>query len=205
MKFKVLNLPNANVSSVLFWLKRCGFEGEVLELCEDQIPADSFVILPGVGSFDFVMELLVANKMDKKLRDHVANSGFVLGICLGMQILFESSSEGILDGLGLMKGKLTKLPHGKMNVPNVGWRTLENGKGSSRFSNEHFYFTHSYCLLENEIASSVCELALSLSNKKFLAFLREGNVFCTQFHPEKSGKSGVHFLRNIVHENASNS
>lgn len=203
MKFEVLNLPNANVSSVFYWLKRCGYRGEILDLNKPQISNDSFVIIPGVGSFDYAIECLIASSMHKKLQDHAEQNGFILGICLGMQLLFESSSEGVLNGLGLIEGKIAKLPPGKNHVPNVGWRTLENGYCCDRFTDENFYFTHTYCYLGNEVDDNSCEFATSYSNEKFVAFLKQGNLYCTQFHPEKSGQSGINFLRKIVHENTS--
>ena len=199
----MLNLPNANVSSVVYWLKRCGYRGKILDLNEPKISSDSFVIIPGVGSFDYAMECLNTSSMDKKLQDHAEENGFILGICLGMQMLFESSEEGKLNGLGLIRGKITKLPSGKSHIPNVGWRTLENGYRSDRFKEEHFYFTHTYCYLGNEIDNDGCEFALSYSNQKFVAFLKQENLYCAQFHPEKSGQSGINFLRNIVNENTS--
>jgi glutamine amidotransferase len=205
LKFEVLNLPNANVNSVFYWLKRCGYRGEILDLNEPKISSDSFVIIPGVGSFDYAMECLNTSSMDKKLQDHAEKNGFILGICLGMQLLFESSDEGMLNGLGLIRGKITKLPSGKNHIPNVGWRTLENGHCSDRFKEENFYFTHTYCYLGNEIDNDGCEFATSYSNEKFVAFLKHGNLYCAQFHPEKSGQSGINFLRKIVNENSSSS
>lgn len=184
-------------------MKRCGYRREILDLNKPQILSDPFVIISGVGSSDYAKECLIAGSMFKKLQHHAEKNGFILGICLGMQLLFESSSEGILNGLGLIERKITKLPPGKNHVPNVGWRTLENGYCCDRFTDENFYFTYTYCYLGNDIDDNSCEFATSYSNEKFVDFLKQGNLYCTQFHLEKSGQSGINFLRKIVHENTS--
>lgn len=203
MIFKVLNLPNANVNSVLYWLKRCGFHGEILDLDASEIPIESFLIIPGVGSFDFVMENLIINEMDKKIKDHLINSGRVLSICLGMQILFESSAEGRLEGLKIFKGKIKKLSSGDMNIPNIGWRNLKHFRGKSIPKEDKFYFMHSYCLSTKNLDDSFQDISISCSNEQFVAYFRYKNIYCVQFHPEKSGLSGINFFKKIVRENES--
>ena len=159
------------------------------------------VVLPGVGSFGDAMD-----KIDSyNLRDtivEIAHSGKpFLGICLGLQLLFEESDESIgAKGLGILKGKIKKIPSdGTLKIPQIGWNSLELCNDGRLFKNlpdePYVYFVHSYYLeAEDEsIVKAKTEYGVTIH-----ASVESGNVFACQFHPEKSGEVGLSILKNFI-------
>jgi glutamine amidotransferase len=160
------------------------------------------LVLPGVGTFDAAMWNLARQRLDDPIRDWILADRPFLGICLGMQLLAESSDEGSsCRGLGVIAGRVVSLaetlsaaPH--LRVPHVGWNTIagyvrpEPVEGSGR----HFYFDHSYHL--------VCDPALVTAHvgygRALVAAVADGNLLATQFHPEKSQRHGLALLRNFL-------
>lgn len=160
------------------------------------------IILPGVGAFGDAAEKLREKGMDKLLVSLAKSGKPLLGICLGMQLFFEKSFEyGERKGLGLLSGEVKSiseiLPKG-YKIPHIGWNALhfsESGKASSLLKyvseGEHVYFVHSF-------AATGCEdslMACTEYGANLTAVAARGNVFGTQFHPEKSGKTGLNILR----------
>lgn len=161
------------------------------------------LILPGVGAFADCMKNLHEHGLVDVLNDEVINKKKpLLGICLGMQVLFESSEEGMLTkGLGYLKGKVIKMTDNTVKIPHIGWNRLElvdDEIGEILGEDAYVYFVHSY------YASDVDEQDLSAvsyyGSMKLCALVRHENIIGAQFHPEKSGETGLKLLSYFVEE-----
>jgi glutamine amidotransferase len=154
------------------------------------------IILPGVGAF----RSAIANIDPEPLLERVEEGIPVLGICLGLQILFSSSEEGgeLIPGLGILKGGVTRIPHAA-KLPHIGWNTLSVVRKTPLLEgisdNAFFYFVHSYACLS---VDSDCCSAISFYGERFISVASKGQVYGTQFHPEKSGAEGLRILSNFV-------
>ncbi len=201
----ILDYGAGNLSSVEKALRYIG--------CDCRVTADSAelaaaegAVLPGVGAFGDAMENLRARGLEEPIREFAASGRPFLGICLGLQVLFESSEESPgVPGLGLLKGKILRLSGaGGLKVPHMGWNSLRLEKKGGLFSElsgePYVYFVHSYYLrAEEDIVTATAEYGETVH-----AAVQKGNLFACQFHPEKSGKTGLSLLRNfagIVKEN----
>ena len=155
----------------------------------DGLRAADKIILPGVGHFGQMMRALDALGVRETLLDRIQQVPF-LGICLGMQALFESSEEAPeVRGLGLFPGIVRRFQEG-IRVPHMGWDQCETKTGQSPY----YYFAHSYYVPEDpSIASEVCTYGV-----RFIASLQHGNIFGTQYHPEKSAAAGQQVLKAFV-------
>jgi glutamine amidotransferase len=162
-----------------------------------EILSSSGVILPGVGAFPDAMESIKKLGFDVALKKAVDKKTPIMGICLGMQLLFDSSSE-IRDtkGLGLIKGNIKKFEV-DLKIPHMGWNNLniikENALLEGVKNNSYVYFVHSYYAKLNEQNLN----ADTVYGIKVPAVVSSGNVFGTQFHPEKSGEPGIQMLKNF--------
>ncbi|CBW25280.1 Imidazole glycerol phosphate synthase subunit hisH [Halobacteriovorax marinus SJ] len=193
----VIEYGAGNIRSVLNALDFLGIESLVINNCEDFDKA-SHLILPGVGAFGHGMHELQRLGFVNKILDHVNNKKPLLGICLGMQLLFEKSYEqGEFEGLGILKGEV--LPFSKviddLRVPHVGWNECKQSKDSHFNVNESYYFTHSYyCAPSNQedILSST-EYGV-----EFTSSVLSDNVLGFQFHPEKSHHDGLMLLKKFL-------
>ncbi|MEF9941803.1 MAG: imidazole glycerol phosphate synthase subunit HisH [Lachnospiraceae bacterium] len=161
------------------------------------------VVLPGVGAFGDAMMHLKKYELEKVIPDIIAKGIPFLGICLGMQLLFEQSEEtpGV-QGLGILKGDIVRIPSGKgIKIPHMGWNSLRFPKESKLFSDiseeSYVYFVHSYYLRAKEdIVTATTDYQVQIH-----AAVEKGNVFACQFHPEKSSKVGLRILKNFVELN----
>ncbi|WP_100401730.1 imidazole glycerol phosphate synthase subunit HisH [Bacillus sp. FJAT-42315] len=161
------------------------------------------LILPGVGAFKDAMALLQNTKLDHFLKGYVESGRPLLGICLGMQLLFEESEEnGCFQGLGLLKGRVTRIPSElageKVKVPHMGWNELTFHQDSpvlQGVDQGFVYFVHSYYVSEMREEDL---LANTVYNVGIPAVVGHKNVFGMQFHPEKSGEVGMQLLRNFA-------
>ncbi|MBD1381461.1 imidazole glycerol phosphate synthase subunit HisH [Metabacillus arenae] len=162
--------------------------------------ADGY-ILPGVGSFKDAMNSLNETNLTSFIKEQAASGKPLLGICLGMQLLYEESEEnGLTKGLGLLKGKVTLLPRGdeSLKVPHMGWNSLNYNQQHFLFegkTEDYAYFVHSY-YVNGEDRSEL--LASSTYGVEVPAVVGRENVFGTQFHPEKSSETGINILRNFA-------
>lgn len=192
--YKVGN--HQSVSSALNWL---GYENLISRDIKEIKDADIF-ILPGVGAFSQAMQNLKKFDLIRILEDEVLSKGKpILGICLGMQVLAESSVEdGFHEGLGWIKGTVERIEAVKdCRVPHVGWSELLIKRRSPLFdrveSEPHYYFDHSYHFVcEKEFVSSTCFHGIEL-----IASVQKDNVFGVQFHPEKSQTNGLKLFRSF--------
>ena len=159
------------------------------------------VILPGVGSFGDAMERLHQYGLVEVIHEVIKKGTPFLGICLGLQLLFEHSDESQgVKGLGVLKGEILRLPDKKgMKIPHMGWNSLRIRPGMRLFtgieSGEYVYFVHSYYLQ----AAEETQVAASTEYTAHIhAAVESGNVFACQFHPEKSGSTGLTILKNFI-------
>lgn len=159
------------------------------------------VILPGVGSFGEAMDQLKKYELDKVIREVTAEEKPFLGICLGLQLLFEGSDESSgVEGLHLLDGRILRIPEKEgIKIPHVGWNSLElhnQGRLFLDLSEEPYvYFVHSYYLKAEDlsIVKATTEYSTTIH-----ASVEKGNIFACQFHPEKSGTTGLQILTNFA-------
>jgi imidazole glycerol-phosphate synthase subunit HisH len=156
------------------------------------------VVLPGVGHFAALMRGLEERKLLAPLAEALAGGVPFLGICLGLQALYEASEEApAVAGLGLLPGRIEKLPP-KPKLPHMGWNQIDRRRPSRLLetvpADAYFYFAHSYAAVEDDAAVvATCE-----HGRRFVAALERENLFAVQFHPEKSGEAGAEVLRNFL-------
>ncbi len=196
----IIDYDAGNIKSVEKALTALG-ESAVITRDREEILSAEKVILPGVGAFGDAMEKLRRYRLDEVIKEVVARQTPFLGICLGLQLLFESSEEtpGV-DGLGILEGKIVKIPdHMGLKVPQIGWNSLKFPNRGKLFQgiddDSYVYFVHSYYLQakEPEIVTATTEYAVEIH-----ASVEKANVFACQFHPEKSSDVGLRILQNFV-------
>ena len=156
------------------------------------------IILPGVGAFDPAMNNLINADLITDLKNWVNSGKSFLGICLGLQLLFESSDEGKVQGLGILKGKIQKLPYvANQRIPHMGWCQLLPTKTNTLLEleelNNWVYFVHSYQAIPDDL--SIISAQVNYGFEKLTAMIENDNLLACQFHPEKSGKTGEKLLR----------
>ncbi|MCI7551126.1 MAG: imidazole glycerol phosphate synthase subunit HisH [Actinomycetaceae bacterium] len=204
-KVVVLDAGTGNVRSVVRALERVGAQ---VELASDEatvMEADGLVV-PGVGAFGAVMDKLRAVRGDTFIDRRLAGGRAVLGICVGLQIMFDQGTEhGTHEGLGQWRGSVDLLPADI--VPHMGWSHVDVHPQSDIFAgveNERFYFVHSYAVLSNPGADmddgsgrfEPPKVSFAEHGVRFVAAVENGPLVATQFHPEKSGDAGAQLLRN---------
>ena len=207
-RIAVVDYHKGNLLSVARSLADVGGDAFVTDDCEAIVAADA-VVVPGVGAFEDAMGYLLDSGEAEAIRTQVGRGVPFLGICLGLQLLFERGSEradgtdgDFVAGLGLLQGSVTRLESGRLKVPHVGWDQLhltEHGRRCPLFSGiaegANVYFTHSYALAD-DIDSSI-ESSRSHYTRSFCSGVWSDNVFGVQFHPEKSSQTGLSILRNF--------
>ena len=156
------------------------------------------LILPGVGSFDPAMINLTNTDLITDLKKWINSGKFFLGICLGLQLLFESSDEGKVKGIGILKGKIKKIPNiSNQRIPHMGWCELLPTKTNTLLDldelNNWVYFVHSYHAIPDDL--NIIAAQVKYGSEKLTAIIEHNNLLACQFHPEKSGKTGEELLR----------
>jgi glutamine amidotransferase len=198
----LLDYGSGNIHSAAKALERAGAEVQVTSDRAAAMEADGLVV-PGVGAFKAVMDQLRAVRGDEVIDRRLAGGRAVLGICVGMQVLFDRGVERGVDteGLGEWPGVVTELP--SPVLPHMGWNTVEPDVGSVLFDgieDERFYFVHSYAaqewLLDVVPPFPQPKLTWSEHGGPFLAAVENGPLSATQFHPEKSSEAGIRLLAN---------
>lgn len=194
----IIDYGAGNIFSVKNALDYLGFENKLTDKKEDLERADA-LILPGVGAFPWAMNMLKVSGLIETIKDQAAHKPF-LGICLGMQLLFEKSYEfEECNGLSLIGGYVDKMTEPDLVIPHMGWNKLEYNRNCRLFDgltdNEYVYFVHSYKAFLDD--KNLC--AYSTYGSKVPAVVSDGNfVYGCQFHPEKSGKTGLKILENFA-------
>ncbi|MDE6620602.1 MAG: imidazole glycerol phosphate synthase subunit HisH [Lachnospiraceae bacterium] len=196
----IIDYDAGNIKSVEKALMALG-ETAVITRDKEKILCAEKVILPGVGAFGDAMEKLRGYRLEEIIKEVIAKKTPFLGICLGLQLLFESSEEtpGV-QGLGILKGKVIKIPDNTgLKVPQIGWNSLKFPNSGRLFTGvaeeSYVYFVHSYYLQaeEPEIVTATTEYVVPIH-----ASVEKDNVFACQFHPEKSSDVGLQILKNFV-------
>ncbi|MBR1860959.1 MAG: imidazole glycerol phosphate synthase subunit HisH [Lachnospiraceae bacterium] len=196
----IIDYDAGNIKSVEKAIKYIG-EDVVLTRDREKILGADGVILPGVGAFGDAMEKLNSYGLSDVLRQVAESKKPFLGICLGQQLLFEESEESPgVKGLGILKGRIVRLPSDKgLKIPHIGWNDLKYPHKGRLFEGvpegSYVYFVHSYYL---EVSDPSIVTATSEYGATIQASVECGNVFATQFHPEKSSDIGLKMLRNFV-------
>ena len=195
-----IDLGIGNKGSLKTFIGSLGYSSDLITSAREIVKAKK-IILFGVGAFDeAIKNLRKIDGMEDAVKELVQNSGVqILGICVGMQIMFQSSSEGIESGLGLLRGNVKKMNFREnFPVPHIGWNTINLRKESNLrrgLSNDNeFYFSHSYANfnLNNDT------LASSNYGEEFVSIAERNNIFGCQFHPEKSYLSGQILMQNFL-------
>ncbi|MCI8518345.1 MAG: imidazole glycerol phosphate synthase subunit HisH [Hungatella sp.] len=196
----IIDYDAGNLKSVAKALSFLGREAEITRDPKKILSADK-VVLPGVGAFGDAMARLKQYGLIPVIRQVVDQGTPFLGICLGLQLMFEGSeeSEGV-EGLGLLKGRILRIPDSTgLKIPHMGWNSLDIRPDTRLFagisSGEYVYFVHSYYLRaeEEEAVAAVSEYGVRIH-----AAVEKGCLYACQFHPEKSGDVGLKILRNFV-------
>lgn len=193
----VIDYKVGNVKSVCRAFEHLGFDA-CLSSDRDTINSADGLVLPGVAAFGFAVKEL--GSLDRIIIERVQAGIPLLGICVGFQLLFESSCEhGTHKGLGLINGKIVGIPEGRV-IPHMGWNRVELNRDTGLFtgfdSDKFFYFAHSYYA---EITDPDARVAYTDYGFRLPAAVQKENIFGTQFHPEKSGPNGLKILENFAY------
>ena len=196
----IIDYDAGNLKSVEKALLYLGQDVLVTRDREKILSADK-VILPGVGNFGDAMEKLKGYGLEEVIRETARQGKPFLGICLGLQLLFERSAEAPgVEGLGILKGEILRIPDREdLKVPHIGWNSLKlqnQGRIFAGLEEEPYvYFVHSYYLkaADPQIVKAVTEYGV-----RIVASVESGNVFACQFHPEKSSRTGLKILKNFA-------
>ena len=201
----IVDYNAGNITSVERALKKLGIEF-ILSKKPEELKDCEKLLFPGVGDAAYAMQQLKHTGFDVFLKEAAANGKPIMGICLGSQIIFDWSEEGNTECLGLIKGKIkhfysikSELKNEGIKVPHMGWNNLELAHGSSPIldgvkESSDFYFVHSYviCPENAEVIKATADYGI-----KVPSVIQSGNIFATQFHPEKSGEPGLKILKNF--------
>ncbi len=196
----IIDYDAGNIKSVEKALQYLGEETVITRAAEEILGADG-VILPGVGAFGDAMEKLRTYGLDEVIRKCVSQGTPFLGICLGLQLLFESSEESPgVEGLHILDGRIVRFPAKEgLKIPQIGWNSLQFPRRSRLLEgisdNAYVYFVHSYYLqaADEGIVAATAEYGVTVH-----AAVEKDNVFACQFHPEKSSEVGLRILRNFI-------
>jgi len=191
----IIDYKSGNLKSISNGFKKIGEDFQITD--DTEVIADAtHLVLPGVGAFGSAMENLEVFR--DVIAEHINDDKAFLGVCLGQQVLMESSTESSgVKGLSLFKGHC-ELLSGEVKIPHMGWNRLNVVKKSpilEGIDNKYFYFVHSYHAVpdDSEIIAGTCSYGGDIA-----ASLSRNNLFSTQFHPEKSGEAGLKILKNFV-------
>jgi imidazole glycerol-phosphate synthase subunit HisH len=194
MRLAIIDSGGANIASLCFAIERLGYEATVTTDA-DTVHSASHVILPGVGAAADCMSRLSNTGLVDTIRGLRQP---LLGVCVGMQLLFESSEEGNVSCLGMLPGRVRRFASREdLPVPHMGWNQLEPSRASPLLeeiaAGDYVYFVHSYAAPVSELT-----VASATYGEPFSAIVQRGNVYGAQFHPERSARIGSLLLRNFL-------
>lgn len=185
----IIDAGGGNIESVKNALLYCGSAVKIASNASD-IEKSTAIVFPGVGSFGTVMNQLREKKMDQSLIRSITRGTPYLGICLGLQLLFEKSEESPrVKGLAILEGEVVRFKRGK--IPQIGWNRVNPTK-KCIIEDATMYFVNSYYASPRDPSIIA---AMSVYEEKFVSAIAQGNITATQFHPEKSGKVGLELLQ----------
>ena len=184
----IIDYSLGNTGNLVNALKKLGYES-VITKDKNVLSSCEAIILPGVGHFGYAMNIINTSGL-KDMIIELSKYKRLIGICLGMQLLFEHSEEGNAAGLGILKGRIARIDT-DLTIPHLGWNTLTSNYQS--LNGKDVYFIHSYKGLESEYT-----IAETDYNSNIPAIVKKGNVTGIQFHPEKSGETGLYILKNAL-------
>lgn len=193
----IVDYGAGNIFSVKNAMDYLGLPAELTSKADDIRNADG-IILPGVGAFPRAMEMLTQSGLVGVIREEAVKKPF-LGICLGMQLIFSKGYEfEETDGLGLIDGEVKLMTPEGLSIPHIGWNKLEKNRECALLNglgdDEYVYFVHSYAAqCSDENIAAYCEYG-----NRVTALVNSGTVYGAQFHPEKSGKTGLKILSNFA-------
>jgi imidazole glycerol-phosphate synthase subunit HisH len=201
MKIAVVDYDMGNLHSVCKALEYAGAETLITHVPAELASADA-IVLPGVGSFDPAVKKIRDRDLEQPLKDIIASGKPFLGICLGLQILFDRSEEGQEPGLGVIPGTVRKFqPEPNLTIPQMGWNQLTLSQPQCSLwvdlgSAEWVYFDHSYYVEPSQ--SDVSAAMVTHGSQTVTAAIAQNNIMAVQFHPEKSSTIGLQMLSNFV-------
>lgn len=188
----IIDYDAGNLKSICNMLDFLG-EKYQISSCPEVIKSAKAIIFPGQGCFAQAMKNLEERNLSEAIKFAISNDAKFLGICLGLQILFEKSEEAPnIKGLGIIKGEVKRFREGK--VPQIGWNNILTTQNNSCLNDDYFYFVNSYYVVPTDktIISSTCDY----NGVKFTSSIESKNLFAVQFHPEKSSDTGINFFKN---------
>jgi glutamine amidotransferase len=197
----VIDYDMGNLHSACKGLEKAGATTRITDSAELIAEADA-VVLPGVGAFDPALQHLRSRNLEKPIKDAIASGKPFLGICLGLQILFDGSEEGKEPGLGIIPGMVRRFrSEPDITIPHMGWNQLELTQTDLPLwqqlnFNPYLYFVHSYYV--DPIDKSICAATVTHGSQKVTAAIARDNLMAVQFHPEKSADNGLQILSNFV-------
>ncbi|MBS9442725.1 imidazole glycerol phosphate synthase subunit HisH [Photorhabdus heterorhabditis] len=203
MLITIIDYGMGNSSSIQNILRKVGYDSVITSDLEI-ISNSNFIILPGVGSFDYGMKKLSNSGIQTILSKKVIKEKTpFLGICLGMQLLFNTSEEGTANGLGWLKGNVKKFNNQEdrnLKIPHMGWNYISLKTNNNLFQQnpdnpDRFYFVHSYYV---ECQDNENILTTTNYINEFVSSVKKDNIYGVQFHPEKSHKFGMFFFKNLI-------
>ncbi len=201
VRVSIVDYDMGNIHSIKNAVHSQGCDAELVSTPK-QIIESKLLILPGVGAYRDAMNKLRNNNLDSALREYVASGRPLLGICLGMQLLFQRSEEnGGVDGLGLLEGCVKRFPSVEgYSIPQIQWNQVVSPSASKMLygisKNEYFYFLHSYFVSPSQEYSLIAKT--NYCGMPFCSAIEVGNVWGAQFHPEKSARPGLKMLGNFL-------
>ena len=189
-KIVIIDYGAGNVKSLGNMLEFLGYAYEITDDREKILKAKK-IIFPGQGHFEQAMKKLNDKNLPCTIKQAIDNGADFLGICLGLQVLFEKSEEAPnVEGLGIFKGEVKKFQTGK--TPQIGWNEIKTTKANTYLDNDYFYFVNSYYVApeDKNIISSITNYHID-----FCSSIQKDNVCAVQFHPEKSSEAGIKFFK----------
>ena len=198
----IIDTGSKNIGSILNCLKHLKIENKIIKNINEIDKKISHIILPGVGNFQNVVQTLFSNNFKKKKLIEIINKKKTLAICVGMQILFNKSEESNISGLNYFTGEVKSLKNLKCKdtIPHIGFNSIKISKkiNLNFLKKRDFYFVHSFALNKIDLVKTNKEFIIgktSHGNVDFISLILTTNLIATQFHPEKSGNSGIELFK----------
>jgi glutamine amidotransferase len=194
MRIGIINYGLGNCRAIANMLDHIEIENYLLHTPGEVSKKYDVLILPGVGSFDNAVSKLKQTRFFDFIQEN-QNNYLIVGICLGMQLIFSKSEEGSLSGLEILKGNIRKLDENdRISIPNNGWKNVQNINGNFFPPNYRAYFNHKFVLPLNQTENSIGVLE---KNPDIVVAIHKDNIFGFQFHPERSHNFGVHIFKSL--------